>query len=98
MGPTGALGVPRRAGAPLGLGPYPLSRFQKRKKESKFIRNCVKNWYLVCGGGGGGGVAGGGGGGGDEYQQSKVLRSRVYPHGQLPTINLIIYEPPPREI
>ena len=50
----------------------------QKKKESKFTRNCVQNWYLVCGDGGG------------ECQRIKVLRSRVYPLGQLPTIMLDI--------
>ena len=36
---------------------------------------------------GGGDGGGGGGGGGGECQRIKVLRSRVYPLGQLPTIN-----------
>ena len=31
---------------------------------------------------------GGDGGGGGECQRIKVLRSRVYPLGQLPTINI----------
>ena len=32
-------------------------------------------------------MGGGGGGGGGECQRIKVLRSRVYPLGQLPTFN-----------
>ena len=34
-------------------------------------------------------MGGGGGGGGGECQRIKVLRSRVYPLGQLPTIKYL---------
>ena len=43
-------------------------------------------------------MGGGGGGGGGECQRIKVLRSRVYPLGQLSTINLLKYIRQHREI
>ena len=39
-------------------------------------------------------MGGGGGGGGGECQRIKVLRSRVYPLGQLPTIKIYIHVDP----
>ena len=38
----------------------------------------------------GGGDDGGGGGDGGECQPIKVMRSRVYPNGHLPTIKYVV--------